>query len=134
MKKRPISPHLTVYKPMITSMSSILGRMAGVYTYLISVAIFIFVAFAIQNQKYAGSTLVSLLSFASGGVLQNTILIIFTFASLFAFFLYIFAVIRHLIWDFGYLLNLCASKMMGYAMFGLSFIISLALTIYIFLF
>ena len=134
MKKRPISPHLTVYKPMITSMSSILGRMAGVYTYLLGVVIFIFIAFSIQNQKYAGSAVISLLDFASNGVLHSSILAVFTFASLFAFFLYIFAVIRHLIWDFGFLLNLGVSKIMGYAMFMLSFAISLILTIYMFLF
>jgi succinate dehydrogenase / fumarate reductase cytochrome b subunit len=134
MKKRPISPHLTVYKPMITSMSSILGRMAGAYTYLLGVVIFIFVAFSIQNQKYAGSTVISLLDFASNGVLHSSILAILTFISLFAFFLYILAVIRHIIWDFGFLLNLCVSKIMGYAMLLSSFVISLFLTIYMFLF
>jgi succinate dehydrogenase / fumarate reductase cytochrome b subunit len=132
--KRPISPHLTIYKPMITSLSSILGRFAGVYTYLISVLVLISVAFAIQNHKYAGSLFVSMLDFTYSGALQLTFMAIFTFGSLFAFFLYIFACIRHLIWDFGYLLELCISKAMGYAMFGLSFMISLALTVFIFLF
>ena len=30
-KERPLSPHLQVYKPQITSISSILHRMAGVF-------------------------------------------------------------------------------------------------------
>lgn len=132
MRKRPISPHLTIYKPMITSVSSIVGRFAGIYTYLIVCAIGIGMAFFIQSGKDVGSMLATVNHFTGLSTLNYYIIMLFSVASIFAFFLYIFALIRHIIWDFGYLLDLKIAKMLGYCMFIFAFLISIGLNYYIF--
>jgi succinate dehydrogenase / fumarate reductase cytochrome b subunit len=132
MKNRPTSPHLGIYKIMITSSSSILGRLAGIYTYILAVIIFILAAFQIQNYKDISAILTAIFNFQSAGLLQNVLVMLFVFGSLFAFFLYILSLIRHLIWDFGYLQDLKPSKIMGYGMFILAFTISIVLTFYMF--
>lgn len=131
-KKRPTSPHLTLYKPMITSVSSILGRFAGIYVYLITVLISIFIAIEIQNNKDVGNVLSKFLLFREQGAVQSFLLMAFSFLSIFAFFLYILAIVRHLIWDFGYCLNLKIAKILGYGMFVLALLVSLFLNFYMF--
>jgi succinate dehydrogenase / fumarate reductase cytochrome b subunit len=131
-KKRPTSPHLTLYKPMITSVSSILGRFAGIYVYLITVLISIFIAIEIQNNKDVGNVLSKFLLFMEQGTAQSFVLMAFSFVSIFIFFLYILALIRHLMWDFGYCLNLKIAKILGYGMFVVAFLISLFLNFYMF--
>jgi succinate dehydrogenase / fumarate reductase cytochrome b subunit len=132
MKKRPTSPHLGIYKPMITSVSSILGRFAGIYLYLISSVLLVLMAFAIQKYRNVGIVLDLSGKFYNSGVASALILVVFIFISLFAFFLYLLAVIRHLLWDFGYCLELKTSKILGYAMFILAFLFSASTTIYMF--
>ena len=132
MKKRPLSPHLAIYKPMITSTSSILGRFAGVYIYLLTVVIGIWIAFTIQNGRDVGSAFALITHFSVASKLNMYLLMAFTFGSLFAFFLYILALVRHIIWDFGYLLNLKASKIMGWGMFISAFLIATGLEFFIF--
>ena len=132
MKERPTSPHLSVYKPMITSMSSILGRFAGIYLYLITSLLILLVAFNIQGKKNIGLILEGVLNFYRVGGVNAFLVIVFAFGSLFAFFLYLLAIVRHLIWDFGYLLDLKPSKIMGYGMFILSFLFALFTTIFMF--
>lgn len=132
MKKKPISPHLTIYKPMITSASSILGRFAGIYVYLLTVVIGIFMAFTIQDGKDVGSALAIVMNFSYANKLNLAVVMAFSFFSVFAFFLYILALKRHIIWDFGYLLDLKPSKIMGYGMFILAFIASSAVNFYMF--
>lgn len=132
MKVRPLSPHLTIYKPLITSVSSILGRIAGVYLYFFTIVLLYIVAINIQNSKDVGSILTAVLSFTNASTFAYVLAILFTTGSLFAFFLYMFAILRHLIWDFGYLLDLKPSKILGYLMFILSFILSVVCSIYMF--
>lgn len=131
-RKRPTSPHLTIYKPMITSSSSIFGRFAGIYVYLITVFIALLMAIKIQNNKDVGSILASIFMILEQGGFKVVLLLLFSLGSIFAFFLYILALVRHLIWDFGYFLDLKSSKFMGYAMFLIAFAISLSLNYYMF--
>ena len=132
MKNRPLSPHLTIYKPLITSVSSIAGRMAGFYLYFVVMTILFAIAFNIQSNKDVGSILISILNFMDVGLFQRFIVVAITFASLFSFFLYIFAIIRHLLWDFGFCLDLGISKILGYSMFIFASALSILVSIYIF--
>jgi succinate dehydrogenase / fumarate reductase cytochrome b subunit len=131
MNKKPTSPHLSVYKPMITSMSSILGRFAGIYLYLISSILLVLMAFAIQQHKNIGVLLDFVIAYSSGTT-SALIFVVFVFGSLFAFFLYMLAIVRHLLWDFGYCLELKTSKILGYAMFALALLFSALTTFYMF--
>ena len=132
LKQRPTSPHLSLYSPMITSTSSILGRFAGIYLYFLSILLVGIFAYSIQVNKDVSVVLTMVQNFANSNQVGAIALILFTFGSLFAFFLYLFAIVRHLIWDFGYLLELPVSKIMGYLMFVFSFLVALGLTIYMF--
>lgn len=132
MKERPISPHITIYTPLITSASSILSRLAGVYLYIFTVSIGIFLAFNITANKGAGGTLEFFLSLGAESKAWSIFLIVFSFGTVFAFFLYILSLVRHLIWDFGRCLDLKTSKQTGYAMFILSFLLSSLVTFYMF--
>lgn len=132
MKKRPVSPHLTLYSPLITSVSSILGRMAGIYVYIITIFIGFFMAFNIQNRKDVGNILDSITLVMQANIAFYVGFVIFAFISVFAFFLYIFALMRHLIWDFTYCLELKIATALGYGMFILSFIIASVLITYMF--
>ena len=103
--KRPLSPHLQVYKPQLTSVSSILHRITGV---ALTVGLVMFawwlVAAAIGPEAYevfmhfAGSTLGKLLLF--GWTL--------------AFYYHLANGIRHLIWDSGLLFKIENAYRAGY--------------------
>ena len=90
---RPLSPHLQVYKPQITSALSILHRVTGV-------------ALAVGTL-----ILVYWLAAAAGGpetylqareVLGNWFVKVLLFAWTFALFYHLANGIRHLVWDAGY--------------------------------
>lgn len=132
MRKRPTSPHLLIYSPLITSASSIIGRAAGVYVYLLTLFLGFVMAFNIQGRKDIGNIISFLSSTSQQHPIYYALLILFTFVSIFFLFFYIFAILRHIIWDFGYLLELPVSKIMGYLMFIFSLIIASVLTIYMF--
>src|SRR5262249_24492019 len=92
-KRRPLSPHLQIYRPMLTMMMSIAHRITGA-------------------ALYVGTLLLAwfLIGFFSGGVIFETSA--FFFISIFVrvfFFVFIWAIfhhllggIRHILWDAGY--------------------------------
>ena len=130
MKQRPISPHLSIYKPMITSSSSIIGRFCGVYLYIISALIIICAAISIQKYQDSTFALNYIITLYNSGIILKSLLVIFVFLTLFAFYFYLLAVIRHLIWDFGYLLDLKKSKTLGWLMFTVAPIASILTTVW----
>ena len=92
-ENRPLSPHLTIYRPQITSMMSILHRMTGVALYLGLIVwlwyLFIFVGHAPKNQISAYYIIVA-----------PIVHIVFLLWS-FALFYHFYNGIRHLCWDAG---------------------------------
>ena len=95
MKKnsRPLSPHLTIYKPQITSIMSISHRVSGVFQSLGTIIIFISVIMLLAGEKYYD-------------ILNN---FFDTFLGKAFLFFYIFSLsyhlcngIRHLVWDIGF--------------------------------
>lgn len=90
---RPLSPHLSVYRPMYTMVLSILHRSSGLY---LSVCGFLFVGWllsaALGPEAYACAT-----AFFSSLALR----IVLTLA-LAAFWYHFFAGLRHLAWDAGF--------------------------------
>ena len=91
--ERPLSPHLQVYRPMYTTVLSILHRMGGLY---LSACAFLFVgwmlAAALGPEAYACAT-----AFFSSLPLRIVLAL-----ALAAFWYHLFAGIRHLAWDAGY--------------------------------
>ena len=104
--QRPLSPHLQVYKPQMTSVLSILHRMTGVG---LTVGLMLFawwlVAAAIGPGAYA-----VFMNFAGSPV---GMLLLFGFTL--AFFYHLANGIRHLFWDSGLLFKIENAYEAGYA-------------------
>ena len=89
---RPISPHLTIYKPQITSVLSIMHRMTGVALYAGAVAMVVWlVIVAYYPLKYS--------KWYECAASWGGRLILLGF--LLAFYYHLANGIRHLFWDMG---------------------------------
>ncbi len=95
--KRPLSPHLQVYKPQMTSLTSVLHRVTGV---ALAYGLFVFtwwlVAAAIGPEAYGMFT-----DFAGSGIGK-----LLMFGWSLAFYYHFANGIRHLIWDYGKMLTI----------------------------
>jgi len=113
---RPLSPHLMIYRPQITSLTSILTRITG-NALLISALLVIwwFLAAATSPAYFAYADAV-LTSFLGDVVL---------FLSLWGLWYHTLAGIRHLIWDNAIGLDLATAEKMGWAVIGGSVVLTL---------
>ena len=88
--QRPLSPHLQIYKPQITSVMSILHRATGIFIALgIALISLVFIALPYGESAYAG--IASILRSLIGQIILGL------FAA--AFFYHLCNGIRHLCWD-----------------------------------
>tara|TARA_A100001015_G_scaffold247011_1_gene283678 strand:- start:334 stop:714 length:381 start_codon:yes stop_codon:yes gene_type:complete len=92
-KNRPLSPHLQIYRPQITSILSIFHRITGIALSIGSVLIVAWILTLSLGQSYY-----EYYSFFCKSWFGKTIFIVFTFA----FNYHLSNGIRHLFWDFGY--------------------------------
>jgi succinate dehydrogenase / fumarate reductase cytochrome b subunit len=117
--KRPMSPYMLgrYYKFQITSVLSILNRMTGVFMALVMAPLLLcwLVALASGEQAFSG-----LNGWLSSGLGRLVIA-----ASVFCFSFHLFAGIRHLIWDAGWMMEMHQVKLTGW----LTVVASLALSI-----
>lgn len=103
--ERPLSPHLQVYKPQMTSMLSILHRISGVA--LAGGAVLLvwwLVGIAIGPAYYAKVQ----------GTIGSTFGQVVLFGFVAAFFYHLCNGIRHLFWDAGKLLEIGAAERAGW--------------------
>jgi succinate dehydrogenase / fumarate reductase, cytochrome b subunit len=92
-RNRPLSPHIQIYRPQLTSVLSIANRMTGVALSFCAVALVIWlVAAAAGPHAYA----------IVQRILTSWVGQIILFGCTFAFFLHFCGGIRHLVWDAGY--------------------------------
>jgi len=108
--QRPISPFLIgpYYKPQLTSMLSIAGRLAGIFvTAVTAPAMFLYLlALASGPEAYTGYV----------GLLQTLPGIVVCLLSLFFLCYHLANGVRHLIWDTGRMLDLEQIYRSGYLM------------------
>jgi succinate dehydrogenase / fumarate reductase cytochrome b subunit len=102
---RPLSPHLQVYKPQLTSGMSIFHRITGI---ALACGFPVFVAWLVVvaggSQIYADFI----------GVFHTIVGQVLLFGWTFAFFYHFCCGIRHLAWDTGYWLSIKAVYTSGY--------------------
>ena len=115
---RPLSPHLQIYKPQLTSVLSISHRMTG---FALSIIILLspVIIYFLTNSADTHKVVISLL--------QNNFIKLIFFLALFGLIYHLCNGIRHLAWDAGYGLDLDSSYKSGYIVIGVS--ISLTLLI-----
>ena len=104
---RPLSPHLTIYRPQLTSITSIFVRITG--NALLVAALMIvwwFVAAAAGPDAFA----------TADGFMRSWFGDLVLFLSTWAVWYHMFGGIRHLIWDMGYVLDVDKSETAGLVM------------------
>ena len=109
--KRPLSPHLQIYKPQLTSFLSILHRATGFALSVGSLAL----VFWIVSLAKGGDSLVMVHSFWSSIFGK-----LFLLGWLFCFVYHFYNGIRHLFWDVNLLLDIDGVYKSGWAVVGLT--------------
>lgn len=105
---RPLSPHLAIYRPQMTSVSSIMVRITGIATLVL--------AFLVVWWLFAAAT--SADSFALiDGLLRSWLGDLVLLGAAWALWYHMLGRLRHVIWDFGYCVEVEVSEKMGMAMF-----------------
>jgi len=113
---RPLSPHLSIYRPQLTSITSILTRITGNALILASLLIvWWFLAAATSPEYFA----------LADAVLTSWFGDLVMFLSLWALWYHTLAGIRHLIWDNAKMLDIESAYKLGYAVIGGSVLLTL---------
>ena len=113
---RPLSPHLTIYRPQLTSITSILTRITG-NALIVGMLLIVwwFLAAATSPEAFA----------TANAVLTSWFGDLVLFLSLWALWYHTLAGVRHLIWDNAIGLDLPTAYKLGYAVIGGSVILTL---------
>ena len=119
---RPLSPHLSIYKPQITSITSILTRITG-NALLISTVLAVWWLMAAASGPAAFAIADSVLTSWFGDIVL--------FLSLWGIWYHMLAGLRHLIWDAGYGLDLPSATRLGWSVIIGSVIMTLATVTFI---
>lgn len=112
---RPLSPHLQVYRPQLTSMTSIAHRFSGV---LLSLGMIVVVAWLVGLA--AGPSAFE----AVNGWLGSLPGLVLLFAWTVSLFYHLFNGIRHLLWDAGWLLELKGAYASGWTVLTVTVVLT----------
>lgn len=119
---RPLSPHLQIYRPQITSVTSIFTRITGNALLVAAVlVVWWFIAAAKGPEAFA----------RADWVLTSWLGDLVLFLSLWALWYHTLAGIRHVIWDSGRGLELEMAERLGYAVIGGSVVLTILTVIVI---
>lgn len=113
---RPISPHLQVYKPQLTSFTSILHRLSGI---VLSVGMLYLVCWL--GAAARGAEAFAALQDFNGSLIGRLLLLGWSLA----FFYHLLNGIRHLAWDAGFGFELPNAYRSGYAVLAGTVILTL---------
>lgn len=108
---RPLSPHLQVYRPQWTSISSIFVRITGI-ALLVSSAIIVFWLLAASASPAAFARV--------DGLVRSFLGDLILFLSVWALIYHALGRLRHVVWDLGKFVEIGPSELMGKAMFVLA--------------
>lgn len=116
MSNRPLSPHLQIYRPQLTSLMSFTHRLTGILLSLGTLVLLYWLcAVASGPQAYA----------AAQSVLGMFVIKLVLFGWTWAFFYHLCNGLRHLAWDAGYGFELPRAYASGYAVLAVSVIVTL---------
>ncbi|MEX0305832.1 MAG: succinate dehydrogenase, cytochrome b556 subunit [Ruegeria sp.] len=112
---RPLSPHLTIYRPQLTSISSIMVRITGIAALLVSFFI-VWWLLAAASSENAFNFIDALMRSWLGDLVM--------FAASWAIFYHMLGRLRHVIWDLGYCVDVEISEKLAIGMFVLATILA----------
>jgi succinate dehydrogenase / fumarate reductase cytochrome b subunit len=120
--KRPLSPHLQIYKPQLTSVMSISHRFTGVILSLLLLLIpFFFFVISLGSEYF--NILVS--------VLDHFLVKLILYGVIFVVTYHLLNGVRHLFWDIGKGLSIKDSYLSGYLVIALSLLTTLFFIVYL---
>jgi len=113
---RPLSPHLEIYRPQLTSMTSILTRITG-NAMLVAALMIVwwFVAAATGPDAFA----------RANGFVTSWFGDLVMFFSVLGLWYHTLAGVRHLIWDNAIMMDIPTAEKMGWACLGGSVVLTL---------
>ena len=123
-KKRPTSPHLTIYRFQINSIVSIMHRFTGIALFFISIALPWILLFYMFGCKACMINMFLIYS-------QCKIAKIFLFPIIFSMVYHAYAGIRHLFYDVGYGFSIKSTNITGWIVLISSIVVTTLLVIYI---
>jgi succinate dehydrogenase / fumarate reductase cytochrome b subunit len=122
--KRPLSPHLQVYKLPYNAVMSIAGRAVGVALFIAVSVILMWGIAVIWNPPLYGATM----GFLNTPVMHN-IMTAKLLIGAFAVFFYLGNGVRHVIWDMSIGVNVKFGKMTGHIVLILSAVLTVFLAV-----
>ncbi|MCA0929939.1 succinate dehydrogenase, cytochrome b556 subunit [Ruegeria profundi] len=105
---RPLSPHIMIYRPQMTSMSSIMVRFSGLGVFAVAILIVWWLLAASTSE----SGFVAIDGFLRSGF-GDILLTVATWA----LWYHTLGRLRHVLWDFGYCLDVKVAEKLGLGMF-----------------
>lgn len=95
-KSRPLSPHLSIYKPQISSVLSIMHRITGVFLFIFIIALSWLMILMLSSSMGFALLEWDFLSIVNSCFFKACLL-----GVLFCLYFHLFNGIRHLFWDIG---------------------------------
>lgn len=118
---RPLSPHLTIYRPQLTSMSSIMVRITGIGCLFLTPFIVVWLLTASISEGAFG---------AIDGVMRSFVGDVILVAGAWALVYHMLGRLRHVLWDFGYCVETAISEKLAIGMFALATIAAVAVAVF----
>jgi succinate dehydrogenase / fumarate reductase cytochrome b subunit len=125
LKKRPLSPYLTIYKPQVTSILSIMHRITGASMFF-GVILLSWLVIAILMQ----TTGLSFFETDFGRILDNLLFRIMLMGLIYCLYYHSLNGVRHLFWDLGIGINNKAVSVSGVVVVTVAIILT-AVTFFI---
>ena len=120
--KRPLSPHLQIYKPQLTSVMSISHRFTGVILSMLLILLpLFFFLLALGNEYFAILVM----------ILDHFLVKLILYGTIFVISYHLLNGIRHLFWDIGIGLSIKESYMSGYLVIMFSTLTTLFFIMYL---
>ena len=113
---RPLSPHLQIYRPQLTSMTSILTRITGNAMLISALLIVWWFLAAASGEAYFAIV---------NGFLTSWFGDLVMFLSVLGLWYHTLAGIRHLIWDNAVMMDIASAEKLGWACIGGSVLLTL---------
>jgi succinate dehydrogenase / fumarate reductase cytochrome b subunit len=113
---RPLSPHLTIYRPQLTSMTSILTRITGNAMLITSLLVVWWFLAAASGEGYFALV---------NGFLTCWFGDLIMFFSVLGLWYHTLAGVRHLIWDNAVAMDIPTAEKLGWACIGGSVLLTL---------
>lgn len=113
---RPLSPHLTIYRPQLNSITSILTRITGNALLLGGLLVTWWLLAAATSEAYFA---------VADGVITSWFGDLVMTGSLWALWYHALAGVRHLIWDTGRGLEMDEAEKLGWAVVGGSVVLTI---------